>query len=375
MNQKNTLILVLIAAMMLLLGGLVAAQDDGTPPPDDTDRPGIGRFGEGGERGGRFGDREGRLGDLRERFGNRMQNLNGDLMLDVLASITEQTGLNLREVLEQVRGGQTLADVIEANGGDVQAVAATIVSDISANLDQRVAEGQIPAELAERVQGNLDQIVNNALSGGGQRMRNANVDPQQALTQAMSDTLGLDRRELFEQLRDGQTPAEVISANGGDVQAVVDSAIATSTERINAAVTNGVMTQEQADEMLAQLPEVYDQIVNEGFQGNMRDRLGERFQPGTERDILGQMSATLGVEPREFLQQLRDGATPADILSANGVDVNAFIDEQVARLGDGLEQRVENGRMTQEQADERLEQFRQRLTDAMNRTFPAQRDN
>ena len=55
--------------------------------------------------------------------------------------------------------------------------------------------------------------------------------------------------------------------------------------------------------------------------------------------------------------------TLADVLAEHNVDANAFIDTAVTQAQERLNQAVANGRITQEEADARLEQLRQTLTE------------
>jgi hypothetical protein len=77
-----------------------------------------------------------------------------------------------------------------------------------------------------------------------------------------------------------------------------------------------------------------------------------------------------GLSPREIAAQLRSGTTLGELLTANGVDVNAFIDDVVEQADARLDQAVANGRITQERADEMLANLREHLTQRLNSTNP-----
>ncbi len=184
-----------------------------------------------------------------------------------------------------------------------------------------------------------------------------------AVMNAVIAETGLTIQEVREQLRDGQTLAAIIEANGGSVQAVIDAAVSAATEQINQAVSEGRITQEQADQLLSQLPDRITRLVN----GELPER-GERrplVRPA-ERILVQAVADATGLEPSAVLEQLRDGQTLADVLTANGVDVNTFIDAAVAKVEERLAQAVANGRLTQEQADERVQQFRERLAEQID---------
>jgi hypothetical protein len=182
------------------------------------------------------------------------------------------------------------------------------------------------------------------------------------LGQIVSEETGLDGEALMAELRAGKTLADIIAANGGTVESVVDTAVTQLTERINQAVTNERLSQERADEMLANLETVIMDVINGTSE---LGQLGGGF--GRENSVVNKVAEAAGLELRDVIQQVRDGATLSSILTTAGVDVNTFVDEQVATAKERLDQQVANGRISQAVADARLNLIRVELLDALNR--------
>lgn len=174
------------------------------------------------------------------------------------------------------------------------------------------------------------------------------------LVQLVAEEAGLQPREVLRQLREGATLADLITANGGDVQAVTDAVIAAATARVEGAVSNGRITRERADEMLANLPERVEQALNGEFGA------GDRARFGVLRLVLDQT----GLTAAELREALAGGATLAQILTDNGVTVEAFVAEASAQLQTRLDAQVANGSITAERAAELLAEFQSRLTSA-----------
>jgi hypothetical protein len=78
----------------------------------------------------------------------------------------------------------------------------------------------------------------------------------------------------------------------------------------------------------------------------------------------------LGITTDELRQALRDGATLAEVAALQGVDVQVVIDAMVAEARDHIEQAVEDGRLTREEADEKLAELTERITDVVNNGRP-----
>lgn len=83
-----------------------------------------------------------------------------------------------------------------------------------------------------------------------------------AIMEAVVEQTGLSAREVLERVRDGQALAEIITAQGGDVEVVAEAAEAALTERIHTAVAEGLITQQQADEALENLPATVRRVLS-----------------------------------------------------------------------------------------------------------------
>lgn len=106
---------------------------------------------------------------------------------------------------------------------------------------------------------------------------------------AINEEIEMTPREFMQALRDGQTPAEIITEAGGSVENVVTAMMAPIETRIAEAVANGNLSQDQADELLARLEATMGDILNGDIRPIMppdRQRrstdgagsLGERFR-------------------------------------------------------------------------------------------------
>jgi len=277
--------------------------------------------------------------------------------------LVDETGLTPQEIRQQVQDGKTLAEIIEANGGDVSAVSEAVLNAATEQIAQAAADGRITQERADRMTENLPDLIERGLNGDlfGNRVgrRPLRQVSEQILVNVTADETGLRPAEILQQLRDGSTLAEIITTNGGSVDETITAAVAAATERINEAVANGNMTQEQADMLTESLQDVYTAAIN-GEIGYPRLELMVSF------GVVRLAAEETGLTQREIVQQLTDGKSLADVLTENSVDVNAFIDTVVGRAQERLNQAVSNGRITQEEADAWLDQLRQTLTERIN---------
>ncbi|MCA9914846.1 MAG: hypothetical protein KC496_15945, partial [Anaerolineae bacterium] len=171
---------------------------------------------------------------------------------------------------------------------------------------------------------------------------------------SLTDATGLTADEIRTALADGSTIAELIQANGGDVDALIANAVEEDQAYLDVAVQYDRLTQEEADAEVAQFEETLTARVNGELDAPFRDGLGGRdgfgMRGGFGFDLTSLTDAT-GLTADEIRTAVADGSTIAELVEANGGDLNALIAEAVATHQERLTTAVENGRLTQEEAD------------------------
>jgi ribosomal protein S20 len=172
--------------------------------------------------------------------------------------------------------------------------------------------------------------------------------------EAAARALNLSEDDLRAQLRDGKTIAQVAQAQGVDVQTVIDAIVAEATARIDQAVQEGDLTAEEANERKANLQERITRLVNEGKPkgGGPRGR-GPKLEAAAE---------ALGVSEEDLREQLRDGKTLAQVAEDRNVDKQKVIDAMVAEATARIDQAVQEGDLTAEEAKERKANLEERIT-------------
>ena len=183
---------------------------------------------------------------------------------------------------------------------------------------------------------------------------------QRILLQAAADATKLSTGDILKQVRGGKTLAEVITTNGASVETVVNAAVAKATDEINMAVKAGRLGQAQADALIANLQKVYTAAVN----GKLH-LLAEKANAMV--GVLRLAAEQTGMTVKDIVAEIRSGKSLAAVLTEHNVDPAAFITSAVNAAKIRLDKAVTNGRITQADADKRLEQFQQRLTDRMNK--------
>jgi len=146
------------------------------------------------------------------------------------------------------------------------------------------------------------------------------------------------------------TPSLAAAATGTQAPSVGDRLTAIK-DALKGLVTDGTLTQEQADKVAETL----------------NDRLPMRG-PGHGGHIeLSVAAETLGMSAEELLTELRSATSLAAVAEARGVERATLIDKLVAAAEEQLAQAVADGRLTQAQADERKAGLRAEITEHVDR--------
>lgn len=143
-------------------------------------------------------------------------------------------------------------------------------------------------------------------------------------------------------------------------------------DEIDQAVTDGNLTQDQADRLKARLDDLPDGAFGHGFglrgHGGFHGKFGG-IGPGA---IPEKLAGFLGVSVEQLGEELRaDNATLASVAEAHGKsrdELKAFIAGETKTK---LDEAVAAGNLTQERADEILAKLGERLDEMIDRGLPA----
>ena len=267
--------------------------------------------------------------------------------------ILEATGLEGDALLEALKAGSTLAELIEANGGDVDSVIADLTAQAAAAINANVAQRleSLEAAITERV----NSSSMGSADGKGRRGRPGRPMPRGGFglwgmgdASIVLDATGLDVAGLLEALKAGSTLAELIEANGGDVDSVIADLVAQATAAINANVA----------QRLESLEAAITERVNSSSMGSA-DGKGRRGRRGFGFWGMGDASIVLdatGLDVAGLLEALKAGSTLAELIEANGGDVDSVIADLTAQAAAAINANVA----------QRLESLEAEITERVN---------
>lgn len=169
-----------------------------------------------------------------------------------LSTAADALGMTVEELRTELRAGKSIADVAADQGVDVQTVVDALVADATERLEE------LQASLPER----MTELVNRTGWGEHDGPRGGHHRARRIALDTAAEAIGISVDDLRAAMQDGSTIAEVATANGVEVQTVVDALVAEATARIDAAVEDGRLDEERAAEIKAELPDRITARVN-----------------------------------------------------------------------------------------------------------------
>lgn len=292
--------------------------------------------------------------------------------LDRIVVDTAATALGMTpaEFIAAVEVGQSFADVITANGGDLAQITADAKATAMVSIDNALSEGKITAEQAENMRANLDTALERILNRprADCDMRDIAIINLVRITyQSAADALGVQPLDIIKNAEDGQSLNDYLAAQGADVAAVKAAATATATETINTALADGKINQEQADRLLASLDTAIDRILDALIPSRLD---GQHAEMALDAVVMNHAAESLGVTLREVAEARANGQSVAAYVTANGGDSAAVADATIAAVTERINTAVANGNLEQAQADAMIAELPAAVDAAMNSTEP-----
>jgi hypothetical protein len=167
-----------------------------------------------------------------------------------------------------------------------------------AQIDQAVKDGTLTQKQADAIKARRKQsgrVLGGPFGGPpGFRSHGPGFGPpggaRGVIFPDLAKALGITRAQLFEQLRDGKSIADIAKAKGKTLDDVRAAAKADAKRRAGEAVKNGDLTQAQADDLLAHLDDALAHIgdarppmFRRHHRGGPPDMRPGDFVPGTQR--------------------------------------------------------------------------------------------
>lgn len=203
-----------------------------------------------------------------------------------LSTIATALNMTEAELRTELQAGKSVADVASAKGIALDTVVNAVADAYKQTLDQAVADGRITQAQADTLLANLRATLPGHLQvrpvtglssfgfGKGGRGKGGFGIKGVAPLSVIAPALNMTTAELRTELQAGKSIADVAGEKGVSLDAVSDAVVKHYTDQLTQAVTNGRLTQAQADALIATLKENLPELLA------LKGMPGLRWGPG-----------------------------------------------------------------------------------------------
>ena len=209
------------------------------------------------------------------------------------SAIAGAIGITPDALQTERQSGKTLAEIAVAHGKTAADVVAAITTALTKAIDDSATKGTITADQATALKAHTadlaNHLVNDADGGPGGRFGGHRHGPGMGhgllgeargkVVTAVATALGISEADLKTELDAGSTLAQIAVKHGKTAADVTKVVTDSATAQIEAAVTSGKLTADQATKLKAHLPQLVDRIVND-TRGGDRHRGGGKCDHG-----------------------------------------------------------------------------------------------
>ena len=191
-----------------------------------------------------------------------------------------------------------------------------------------------------------------------------------SLVDATAEVTGLTVEDVIAALQEGQTFAQIAEEAGMAPQAIVDAFLTDREAALDDAVADGRLTQEQADQMLEEMAERISERLEQPWtphpskRGQMDGRGGMRGS-----SLVDATAEVTGLTVEDVIAALQEGQTFAQIAEEAGMAPQAIVDAFLTDREAALDDAVADGRLTQEQADQMLEEMAEHASEHLEQPW------
>ena len=298
-----------------------------------------------------------------------------------IEAAAKELGMEPKDLAGELFEGKTLAQVGEVQGVAAEDLVTALTAGPQERLAQALSDGTITQEQHDsklaRIQEKVERVVGSEWSMkpnvGRGRHGKGKIHGPGHLIKRSAEQIGIEAPALIEELRADNTIAQVAETNGVSVSLLVEALIQPMRDEANEAIANGRITADEAAERLQNAEEKITEALNRTWPEDLGQRNQGRGRHQGNRGpgrILNGAAELLGMPMPELVEGLRSGKSVAEIAAEQGVAFDIIVDAIVAKVRDKVDEAVANGRITPEEALERIEQITNKITEMLSNPLP-----
>ena len=185
--------------------------------------------------------------------------------------LAETLDMPVDDLRDDLKAGKTVEELAAEQGLAMSDIANALYTAAVERLDAAVAEGKLTQEKADRIEARLaerrDACVNEGDCKLSQRRKQLKQQAERLLLQSLRLTAKSVDMNIFGLLREfeaGNSLAEIALQQGKSLDDIADALYNAGVKKVERGLSDGKLTQDQADKILARLTDRRDACANEG---------------------------------------------------------------------------------------------------------------
>ncbi len=188
----------------------------------------------------------------------------GEAIRGEVRAAAQALGITPQELLQDLKGGQSIADIAKAKNVDLSTVEAAMLQPVQQRLDQALKNGKITQQqhdtVLQKAQDGIAKLVQRTGLGKGER-HGRFAQAARAELGAAAQALGITPQELLQDLKGGQSIADIAKAKNVDLSTVEAAMLQPIQQRLDQALKDGKIDQAKHDTLLQQATDRIAKLV------------------------------------------------------------------------------------------------------------------
>jgi len=275
-------------------------------------------------------------------------------------SLAQALQMGVTDLKVALKHGTTITQLATQKGVDLNSLMSTLTAKISQRLQQAVSGGKMTQAQADQKLNTVQSDLNSWFTTGTIPADLKELNALRQANKAIADALGMSVKDLNAAIKSGKTIAQLAQEKGVSLDTLTSAVTAKRAQALQKNVQDGKMTQAQADAALT----AFKSGVTQWFQtGKVPESWKVARTIKQDSEVIAQ---ELGMTPQELAAAVKSGKTIAQLAQEKGVSLDTLTSAVTAKRAQTLQKDVQDGKMTQAQADKALSTLKGNITQWFN---------
>lgn len=185
------------------------------------------------------------------------------------------------------------------------------------------------------------------------------------MNDAVAKFIGIDANTLKTERQSGKSLVQIAEANGKTESDLFNYIYSLHKSQTDQLIKDGKITQEQADKHDSKMQEMVKKMINDTHVGRPHDK--GQFAKGFKNGM-DSVAKFIGIDANTIKAERQSGKSLVQIAEARGKSEADLLNYMYDLSKTHVDQLVKDGKITQEQADKRLANMKDRISKMINNT-------